>query len=91
MTVPVHDNPDRHRFELALDGGVAFASYRRAGDVLTILHTEVPRALRGHGLGGKLIGGVLDLVRAEGLKVVPHCSFVRAYIDDHAEYADLLA
>jgi len=86
----VRDNADRRRFELDLDGHTAFSEYRREGDVLTIMHTEVPKALEGRGIGSALVRGLLDLVRAQGLKVVPRCPFVKAYIERHAEYADLL-
>ncbi len=90
MTDTVRDNPARHRFELDADGDIAFASYRRAGDVLTIDHTEVPVRLRGHGVGARLVKGVLDIARAEKLTVVSRCSYVSAYIKRHPDYADLL-
>jgi len=51
----------------------------------------VPRVLEGRGIGSKLVRATLDQVRSEGLKVVPRCSFVRAYMERHPEYADLLA
>ena len=87
----VRDNPERNRFELPLDGHTAFSEYRRNGDVLTIMHTEVPPELNGRGIGSALVRGMLAIVRRDGLKVVPRCPFVRAYIGKHSEYADLLA
>ena len=87
----VRDNSERNRFELPLDGHTAFSEYRRNGDVLTIMHTEVPPELNGRGIGSALVRGMLDIVRRDSLKVVPRCPFVRAYIDKHPEYADLLA
>lgn len=89
MSNDVRDNPARQRFELDLDGHTAFATYRRADGVLTILHTEVPKELNGRGIGSKLARGLLDIARAEGLKVKPLCPFVAAYMDKHPEYADL--
>ena len=85
----MRDNPERHRFELDADGHTAFSEYGRAGDVLTIMHTEVPQALAGRGIGSALARGLLDLARARGLKVKPVCPFVAGYIDKHPEYADL--
>lgn len=87
----IRDNPARHRFELDVDGHIAFSEYTRSGPVVTLRHTEVPPALNGRGIGSTLVRGVLDLLRAQGAKVVPRCPFVKAYIDKHAEYADLLA
>jgi predicted GNAT family acetyltransferase len=90
MTDTVRDNPDRDRFELTTEDGTAFASYRRDDLTVTIMHTEVPRALEGRGLGSQLVAGTLDLIRAEGRKVVPMCSFVRYFIKTHPDYADLV-
>jgi predicted GNAT family acetyltransferase len=87
----VRDNTEKNRFELDLDGHTAFSEYRRTAGGLTIMHTEVPKELSGQGVGSRLVRGMLDLVRAQGLKVKPLCPFVKGYIDKHAEYQDLLA
>lgn len=89
MPEPVRDNPDRSRFEMPIGGAVAFANYRRSGDTLLVLHTEVPRELEGRGHGSELVRGLLDLARAQGLKVKPLCGFVAAYMARHPEYEDV--
>ena len=81
----VIDNVARHRFELEAEGETAFAAYTRADGVITFTHTIVPPALEGRGIGSTLIKGALASVRADGLKVIPQCPFVRAYIDKHSE------
>lgn len=91
MANDVRDNAARHRFELDAEGHIAFSQYKRAGGVIDIMHTEVPPALNGKGIGSRLVRGLLDLARAEGAKVRPLCPFVRSYIDKNPEYADLLA
>ena len=53
-------------------------------------HTEVPAALRGQGIASRLTRGVLETARAQGLKVVPRCSFVAAFMSRHPEFNDLL-
>jgi hypothetical protein len=87
----VRDNPARHRFELEVDGHLAVAVYSLAPGVITFIHTEVPEALAGRGVGSRLAKGALAQVRARGLKVVPRCPFVRGYIEKHPEWQDLLA
>jgi hypothetical protein len=88
----VKDNQAASRFEMASGGAVAFVEYERAGGGrIALLHTEVPEALSGQGVGSKLVRGVLDAVRAEGLKVVPRCEFVAAYVERHPEYRDMVA
>jgi len=89
MSNDVRDNSKLHRFELDTDGHIAFSEYKRADGVLTIMHTEVPKELAGRGIGSTLIRGVLDIARAEGLKVKPLCPFAKAYIERHSEYTDL--
>ena len=56
-----------------------------------IRHTLVPHAIEGKGVGTKLIRAALDSARDQKLKVIPQCSFVRAYIERHPEYRDVLA
>ena len=86
------DNSADQRFEMPVDGFTAFVTYRRGGDgIITLNHAEVPRALEGRGVGSKLVRATLDQVRSEGLKVVPRCSFIRAFIERNADYQDMLA
>jgi uncharacterized protein len=85
----VRDNKTANRFELAVDGSIAFANYRLAGDRVIITHTETPPALRGRGIASELIKGALGLIRADGRKVVAGCSFVVDYLERHPDYADI--
>jgi predicted GNAT family acetyltransferase len=86
----VENNKAHHRYELEVEGHLAATYYSLDGDVITFVHTEVPPELGGKGVGSKLIKGALDQVRAAGLKVVAQCPFVKAYIEKHADYQDLL-
>lgn len=90
MSAIVTDNPAAHRFELNVGDHVAFASYSLAPGVITFLHAEVPTAVSGQGIGSKLARGALEQARARGLKVVPECPFISAFIAKHAEFADLV-
>ena len=87
----VRQNSDLRRFEMDVAGGMALAVYRLADGVMTFTHTEVPAALRSRGIGSQMMHGVLQNVRAQGLKVVPRCPFVADFIDRNPQYADLLA
>ncbi len=59
----VKDNPATSRFEMGSGDSTAFVEYRRAGDRIALLHTEVPEALSGKGVGSKLVSGTLGAVR----------------------------
>lgn len=90
MNDKVSNNPAHHRYELAVDGHIAATYYKIEGPVITFIHTEVPPELGGKGIGSKLVKGALDQVRASGLKAIAECPFVKAWIDKHPDYADLL-
>jgi predicted GNAT family acetyltransferase len=87
----VINNAAASRYELSVDGGTAIAVYQRQGDVVAFTHTEVPPALGGHGVASTLVKSALDDVRAHGLRVIPACEFVAAYMERHPEEQDLLA
>ena len=91
MTNTVHDNRAEQEFELTVDGERAIAAYQREGDTIVFTHTQVPPAIEGRGVGSKLVRSALDSARDEGLKVVPQCAFVRAFIQKHPSYRDLVA
>jgi uncharacterized protein len=78
------------RFEIHVDEEVAFLAFRISGSAMAVTHTEVPRALRGKGLGEALARAALDDARARGLTVKPYCPFVARYIEGHPEYAALV-
>ena len=86
----LRDNTEEHRYELDVEGDIATVYYRLAPGVITLVHTEVPEALGGHGIGSRLVRAVLEDVRARGLKVVPRCPFVTAWMGKHPEFNDLL-
>lgn len=86
----VTDNRAEYEFELVVDGYRAVAAYQMEDDTIVFTHTIVPAQIEGRGVASKLIKGALDSARDRGLKVVPQCSFVRAYIERHPEYRDLL-
>lgn len=91
MPPSVTDNAAEHRFELKVGEHVAVAHYTLAAGIITFTHTEVPTALSGQGVGSTLARGALEQVRARGLKVVPKCPFISAFIAKNSEFADLVA
>ncbi|MET0998488.1 MAG: GNAT family N-acetyltransferase [Marmoricola sp.] len=90
--VEIRNNEAEHRYEAYVDGEQAgFAAYRLTGDTIVFTHTEVDDAFEGHGVGSALARGALDDVRRDGSRrVKPLCPFIRAWIDRHPDYADLV-
>ena len=92
METTVVDVPEKGRFEV-LQGErvVGLASYHVENGQMTLPHTEVDPSLGGQGIGKALVAGVLSAARERGLTVLPYCSFVRHYIQQHPELVDLVA
>jgi predicted GNAT family acetyltransferase len=85
VSTQVSDRPDRHRYEILLDGRLAgFAAYRAVSpELLAFTHTEIEPEFEHRGLGTTLVADALDDAKRRGLKVLPECPFVRSYLADH--------
>jgi uncharacterized protein len=79
------DDERGQRFVARVEGHEAELVYRREGDRLVLVHTEVPEALGGRGLGGQLVAAAVEDARARGLAVEPECPFARRWIERHPE------
>ncbi|MFM6851161.1 MAG: GNAT family N-acetyltransferase [Terrabacter sp.] len=91
MDIEFADAPDRSRYELrAGEQLLGFIDYRLTGDVIDLVHTEVPEELGGQGHAATLARGALADARERGLRVVPSCPYVARYIEKHPEHADLV-
>lgn len=90
VTRPIEIDDERGRVELKAGDDVAFMLFRRSGSVLTLIHTEVPPASRGHHVGESIVRAVLDFARARGMTIKPICPFVNAFLRRYPEYADLV-
>jgi predicted GNAT family acetyltransferase len=77
------DNPSKRRFELTIEGQTGVLEYERTPDRFTIMHTEVPDALRGRNIGGRLVEAAVASAHAAGLRLVVVCPFARAYLRKH--------
>jgi len=91
MKLPIEHLPDRGRFQAVVEGRPCVADYQLRDGVIAITHTEVPPPLEGRGIAGALVQAVLDHAQANGLKVLPLCSYARAWMQRHPETAPLLA
>lgn len=90
MSIEVHRR--EADYEVTVDGAHAgLAAFRERPGVVVFTHTEIDDAYEGQGVGSELARAALDDVRARGLKVVPLCPFIKAWIDRHPDYEELVA
>jgi predicted GNAT family acetyltransferase len=95
MSVPTNElevihQPDKKRFAILLDEDTAVLEYIPAKNFLVFTHTEVPSALEGQGLAGKLARAGLEYAKEQKQRVMPLCPYVAMYIRRHPEYRSLI-
>ncbi len=89
--VEIRRNEAAQRFEAEVGGKLAYLQYVPDGDRIAYVHTEVPDAFEGKGIGSQLVKTALGYAREQGLTVIPSCPFVASYIKRHPEYQDVVA
>jgi predicted GNAT family acetyltransferase len=90
MEPVISNNEASSQFEAVVDGKLAVLEYRLRPDAIVFTHAEVPAEQEGQGLGSALARFGLEYAQGKGLKVIPLCPFVAAYIQRHQEYLDLV-
>jgi len=85
----VQHRPHEQRYVLLDDEAeIGEEKYVDAGDERVLFHTVVSEDHAGKGLASVLVRGAVDDLIASGLKVVPVCPYVKAWLPKHPEYAD---
>jgi uncharacterized protein len=91
VSAQVKDNPEKERYEIVTDEGVAgFVEYHQRPGLIAFVHTEIDPRFEGQGLGSQLARGALDDARARQMSVLPFCPFINGYIAQHPDYVDLV-
>ncbi|MFO1195505.1 MAG: GNAT family N-acetyltransferase [Burkholderiaceae bacterium] len=87
----IRHDPAAGRFEASPDGLPCELLYRMRDGVMCIHHTEVDPRLEGRGIAARLVRAAFDWARAQGVKVEPLCSYVRAYVRRHPDLLPQIA
>lgn len=91
MTEPVTFNAAINRYEMQVGDAVVFADVKREGNILHIRYVEAPESLRGTGAAGRFMEGLMQVVKAEGLQVIPFCGYAASWLNRKPEYKTLIA
>lgn len=84
MSEQFTDNTARHRYELEVDGHIAFATYHRDRNILYIDYVEAPLALRGTGAASRLMQHIADSAASENVTIVPICGYAASWLRRNA-------
>lgn len=86
------DGPSGGAYRVEVDGHLAEMTFSRAGEHMIILdHTEVPEALRGRGVGDRLVARAVADARQQGFTIFPLCPFAASRFRKHPDYHDVLS
>lgn len=84
-------NRASNRFELTVDGHIAFIDYNEREKVISLIHTESPIELAGRGVATALIEKTLQYLEDNGYTLLPLCPLVFAFIKRHKEWARIVS
>jgi predicted GNAT family acetyltransferase len=88
---PVSVHKEADKFVVAVEGqDVGLTMFEDQGEQRVFFHTEVDEAFGGRGLATIVISEALAQTKAEGLRIVPVCPTVAAFVEKHPEYADVV-
>lgn len=90
ITLPLIKNEEAKRFELSVDGHIAFIDYEEDEKIIKLIHTESPEALAGRGAATALIEKTLHYLEENAYALVPLCPLVFAYVKRHPEWKRLV-
>jgi predicted GNAT family acetyltransferase len=91
MDVLIADATGSQRYEARLDGElVGVLEYIVKRGRIALVHTEVAATHEGRGIAGQLARFALGEARRRGLRVIPLCPYVRAYLERHPEEGDVV-
>lgn len=84
------DNKGKHNFELWIEGRRSFIDYKKKGNRVYFLHTEVPSELEGRGIAAALVEKALLFLEENELKLIPLCTYTQSFLKKHPEWNRLV-
>ncbi len=91
VNIPVTKNDIQKRFEIEVDGHIAFINYGEFGNQIALVHTEVPEVLAGKGVAAALVEKTLKHIEEHDKLLLPFCPYVFAYIKKHPEWKRIVS
>ncbi len=87
----VNNDRDSKQFVMMVDGEKAFIDYSFDGTDYKLLHAEVPAALRGKGVGERLVEQTFAKIAEEGKSAEARCSYVKHVAKSTGKWDDLVS
>jgi hypothetical protein len=79
------------RFTISVEGRpVGFTEFADHDGQRVFPHTEVDDEFEGRGLATIMVAEALQATKDDGLRIVPVCKLVAAYVEKHSEFSDVV-
>ncbi len=88
--IPLLFNEETLSFEMMVEGYRCFIDTKKRGDIIYLIHTEVPEEMKGKGVAAALVEKTFRYLEEHNLKIIPACSYVRLFLERHSEWNKLL-
>jgi predicted GNAT family acetyltransferase len=90
--IRTEDSDKGGRYVIGEAGAEAEMTFSRASPRLIVIdHTGVPDIYRGQGIGAKLAAHAIEQARQGGWKIIPLCPFMKAQVQRHPDWADVIS
>lgn len=86
----IHEK-ENERFVIYLDGNEVYVEYTLEGKEINLYHTYTHPALRGKGLAAHVVRAAFEFAKEINLKVIPTCSYVKAFLLKNDQYKSLVS
>jgi len=90
IDIPLHKNEETKRFEIKVDGHLAFIDYRERGDKVSLIHTEAEPELAGTGAAKAVVETTLNWIAENNKTILPYCPYVFGYIKRNPEWKQIV-
>ena len=88
MKLKLKNDDNENKIYTLVDGQECVLNFRmKDANVIEFYRTFVPMKLRNKGIAAKLVEFGLNYAHEQNKKVLPTCSYVRAYIDKHPKWS----
>lgn len=86
----VRNNKEKMRFEIAIDGEIAYLDYRFYHKSIAFMHTVVPASWSGKGLASTLATYAFQYAKEHHMPVMVYCPFVSKFLKKNPIYREQL-
>ncbi len=79
-TSEIRHYPDVQMFVMKVDDDFAKIEYTQKNGTFYLVHSEVPKQLRGKGVGKELVEKTFEYLHEHKIKAIAVCSYIKAIV-----------